>query len=338
MTIKKEELYKFPFTTFNNPAGWIEPTTFCQLKCPDCYRGTDRDDFVPAHRDIGDVIKEIDKLIKIRNIQTLSISGGEPLLYPYLDEIVKHAVKKRLKVLIDTNGMLLDETRLIDLKNSGVARIVVHIDKYQNRESIDNETDANKLREEYCNLFRKVGGVSLGFIMPISGDNYNDLEIIVPFIKNNADIIDVCFFTILSQVFSDRPLPDKMLIDSNKVFERVKELYGLEYCAYIEKKLSGDISWIFSGNIFAGKKFLGSVDKDVAKFIQEENYKKRKQYVLIQDNNLSSTKFFLYQLINKSTRKILFKYLKNRMKGKVSTQIISVACAPQKKRQSLRIL
>ena len=66
----KKGLYKLPFSKHNNPNGWIEPTTFCQLKCPHCYRGADKDNFKPTHRDIKEVLSEVDELIKIRNIQT----------------------------------------------------------------------------------------------------------------------------------------------------------------------------------------------------------------------------------------------------------------------------
>ena len=329
MIIEKENLYKLPFSKHDNPVGWIEPTTFCQLKCPDCYRGTDRDDFVPAHRDIDDVKKEIDKLVKIRNIQSLTIAGGEPLLYPFLDEIVKYAGNKKLKVLIDTNGILLDEKRLIELRDLGATRIVVHIDKYQKRGLVNNENKANELRKEYCDLFRKVGGISLGFIMPISGDNVDDLEIIIPFLKDNTDIIKIGVFTILGKTFSDDPLPANKTIDHNEVFTKVKKLYGLEYCSYLKKTISDNPAWLFSYNVFAGKKFLGSTDKDIAKLVQEENYKKEKRYFKISNDDFKSMHFIIKEFLNKSVQKIILRYLKSGCKGKIHQQAILVVSSPQ---------
>ena len=42
-----------PWSETDNPNGWIEPTTYCQLKCPGCYRGLDRQGYVSAHADFG---------------------------------------------------------------------------------------------------------------------------------------------------------------------------------------------------------------------------------------------------------------------------------------------
>lgn len=316
-------MYKMPFTKYENPSGWIEPTTFCQLKCPHCYRGADRDDFKPIHREIKDVFNELDEILRLRNIQTLSIMGGEPMLYPHLDELISYAVRKGLKVIVDTNGILINEESLKRLKRLGVLKVVIHIDQYQKREGVTNEAEANKLREKYCDLFRKVGGVGLGFNMPISRYNFKDLDILVPFFKENADIIKLCCFTILRSYFDDKPLDTNQEISEEEVFARVKEIYGLEYCAYLGKSRSDGISWLFSFNIFAGKKFLGSIDSNMAKLFQEEQYKKEKRYSFSSENNPNPIKLFFYSLINKSTRKMVFNYIfKHRLKGRLNEQLI----------------
>ena len=73
-------LYKLPWLKKNNPNGWIEPTTYCQLACPGCYRGLAFSNPVRIHEDIIKLKKDIDTLIKIRKIKILTIAGGEPLL------------------------------------------------------------------------------------------------------------------------------------------------------------------------------------------------------------------------------------------------------------------
>src|SRR3989338_8151506 len=104
-----KNLYKIPWTKNNNPNGWIEPTTYCQLACPGCYRGLDAPNPPRIHEELEKLKRDIDTLVKIRNIQTIAIAGGEPFLYPKLDKLVAYAHQKGLGVRLVTNGCLLTE-------------------------------------------------------------------------------------------------------------------------------------------------------------------------------------------------------------------------------------
>ena len=111
-SLNLQNLYKLPWSKYNNPNGWIEPTTYCQLACPGCYRGLDQKNPPRIHETVSKLKNEIDKLIKIRKIQMLSIAGGEPLLYPNLDELVLYAKKRHIQARILTNGVALSYERL----------------------------------------------------------------------------------------------------------------------------------------------------------------------------------------------------------------------------------
>src|SRR3990167_4676151 len=103
-SLNLQNLYKIPWTKNNNPNGWIEPTTYCQLVCPGCYRGLAHPNPLRIHEDIAKLKKEIDTLIKIRKIRILSIAGGEPLLYPQLNDLIAYAHSRGLKSRLVTNG------------------------------------------------------------------------------------------------------------------------------------------------------------------------------------------------------------------------------------------
>src|SRR3989344_1954177 len=156
-----QNLYKLPWTNNNNPNGWIEPTTYCQLACPGCYRGLALPNPTRIHEDLANLKKNIDTLIKIRKIKILSIAGGEPLLYPKLNELISYANNRGLQVRLLTNGVALTKERLLKLKSLGLTEVIIHIAKYQNRPgySNKNEGDLNKLRGKYCQMFRQVKGV-----------------------------------------------------------------------------------------------------------------------------------------------------------------------------------
>ena len=68
-----------------------------------------------------DEIKEGITLFKNwRNCDNISISGGEPLLHPDIEEIVEFVEKHRMKPILLTNAVLLKKDKLRDLKNAGL--------------------------------------------------------------------------------------------------------------------------------------------------------------------------------------------------------------------------
>lgn len=84
-------------------------TTKCSLKCRDCsnlmqYYGS------PYNISLDKNINSLEKLSQaIDEIGTLTILGGEPLLYPYLAQVLEKAIsiKKIQKVRLISNGTIL---------------------------------------------------------------------------------------------------------------------------------------------------------------------------------------------------------------------------------------
>jgi hypothetical protein len=255
---------------------------------------------------VSDVKKEIDELIKLRRPQTISIAGGEPLMYPHLDEILDYIRSRDVQSMIITNGVDIDEEMLKRLKEKKVARIQIHVDKYQGREGISTEEEANKLRQKHCDLFRKVGGISLGFIQPIALEDFDDLEVLLPFFKENADVIDLVTLNRMQHLDLGQT-SEYQIRTWETMVERVREIYGLEYGAYLGKTDSDEISWLFGQAIFSGKKLLGSLDKNAFKFFQEKQ--SQRLLTLARKRQKRGPKFLLYLPFNKSLRKILFSYM-----------------------------
>ena len=327
--IDKQDLYKLPWTRENNPNGWVEPTTYCQLKCPFCFRGLDKDGAPRMHVPLATVKKEVEDLISLRRIGTVSIAGGEPLLYPHLDELIDFIRARNVEVLILTNGLRLDREMIIRLKERQVARVVVHIDKHQGREGIETEEDANRLRQTYCDLFREIGGISLGFIQPIGLEELDDLEVLLPFFKENSDVVDLVVFDRLQPTDYDA-VSDDQILTGIALFERVKEIYGLEYGAYLEKTHSDEFSWLLGQAVFSGKHLLGSLDKQGFRFIQEEHHRRTGQYLHCTRNGHTSPGTLLRLLFNGSVRKMLARYFRLEEKGKTNLQLILAINTPKK--------
>ncbi len=74
--------------------------------------------------DLKDFSRQADAL----GLAQVNISGGEPLLFKNLDEIIKAIDPARFHISISTNGLLLDEKRARHLKSAGVDKLKISVD------------------------------------------------------------------------------------------------------------------------------------------------------------------------------------------------------------------
>ncbi len=276
---RAEALYRIPWTAYNNANGWIEPTNHCQLRCPGCFRGVCEDDHVAEHVDLAEMKSQVEFFISERNVQNISIGGGEPLLYPQLDELIAHITATGTNSFLFTNGLQLDEERLTRLKQQGLNKVCIHIDKFQQRDGIVDENDANRLRAQYCEMFRRVGGIKLGFIMSISRRNMDDIEILAPFFIENSDIVDLVTFTVYKENLPGKTLKDSLSYPYEELIERVERAFDLDYCAYIGKILNQDIAWIYAATLYRNGKKKGSFSSEAFKNIQENHLEECGRYL-----------------------------------------------------------
>jgi len=280
--------FRLPWTTFNNPNGWIEPTTFCQLKCPGCYRGCDKGNHHPVHIPLEEVLRQVDFLIEKRNIHTLSISGGDPLLYPDLLELVAYAHSQGLRTMIFTNGINLDEERLIELKIHGATQIIIHIDRFQGRTEFDSMNALNELRKQYCELFRRVGGVNLGFIQPLTIKCLEDIPLMNRFFSQNRDIINLVVYTLYREICWDkkqRPDIDTSITVGDVLIALEKDDF-FEPASYLPGTINkSEPAWTFSYSVGEKKKILGFLDGQVYELLQSRYYRRNKRYFFISSSN-----------------------------------------------------
>ncbi|SHJ99687.1 radical SAM/SPASM domain-containing protein [Desulforamulus aeronauticus] len=100
----------------------IQLTTRCPLRCPQCYC-----DFHQG-KDIKPelALKYIDQAAALK-IPLISLSGGETLVYPYLEELLQAIHAKGIKSAIAISGWGVDTVKLQTLKSAGVGEIYVSL-------------------------------------------------------------------------------------------------------------------------------------------------------------------------------------------------------------------
>lgn len=101
-------------------------TNMCNAKCEHCSIWSTKQKFFPSLNNAKLAIDALDKI----GIFGLMLGGGEPLLHPDVYEIIKYAKSKKMHVSIVTNGKVLNEDVIKNLKESGINSIGISIDHY----------------------------------------------------------------------------------------------------------------------------------------------------------------------------------------------------------------
>jgi MoaA/NifB/PqqE/SkfB family radical SAM enzyme len=98
----------------------------CNLSCAYC---NEYDDF-SAPVPLEEMQRRIDKLAELGTTLVV-ISGGETLLHPQLDDIIRHIRSRGIIAALITNGYLLTPQRIQQLNEAGLDHLQISIDNVQ---------------------------------------------------------------------------------------------------------------------------------------------------------------------------------------------------------------
>jgi MoaA/NifB/PqqE/SkfB family radical SAM enzyme len=101
----------------------IVPTRRCNLGCSYCNEYDDHSKPVPAR----EMKARVDRLAAL-GTTIITISGGEPLVHPDLDEIVRRSHSRGIITTLITNGYLLTPERIRGLNDAGLDQLQISID------------------------------------------------------------------------------------------------------------------------------------------------------------------------------------------------------------------
>src|SRR5215469_525233 len=101
----------------------IIPIRRCNLACKYCNEFDDFSKPIPLET----MKRRIDDLARL-GTSVVTLSGGEPLLHPELDEIIAHMRKYSIIAGMITNGYLLTEDRIKKLNRAGLDHLQISID------------------------------------------------------------------------------------------------------------------------------------------------------------------------------------------------------------------
>ena len=127
------------FSSERSPVVVWNITSQCNLKCRHCYieateSAKDNEMTTQEGKDFIDNLAEM-------KVPVLMFSGGEPLVRPDLFELAAYAVEKGLRIVLSTNGTLIDDFTAKLIKEAGFQYVGVSID---GREEIHDEFRGEK--------------------------------------------------------------------------------------------------------------------------------------------------------------------------------------------------
>lgn len=99
------------------------PTRRCNLSCTYCNEYDSVSPPVP----VEDLVERVDRLAWL-GTTTITISGGEPLLHPQLDKVVRQIRHRKMMAGMITNGYLLNVKRIEQLNQAGLEYLQISID------------------------------------------------------------------------------------------------------------------------------------------------------------------------------------------------------------------
>ncbi len=109
----------------------IEVTDYCNFNCKWCFANAGQN-LSPRHME-KENLKTLITALANSGLKQITLSGGEPTLYPHLKEIIEWAHSYGLVVHMNTNGYLLSKDLAIELKSAGLSQVQINIDSLDPR-------------------------------------------------------------------------------------------------------------------------------------------------------------------------------------------------------------
>ena len=105
----------------------IEPTTACNLRCPQCPSGLRQFSRPTGNLKTKTNTQILDELGP--NLQHVNYYfQGEPFIHPDFNELVKEARKRNIYVVTSTNAHFIDQKKAEQIVDSGLSELIISID------------------------------------------------------------------------------------------------------------------------------------------------------------------------------------------------------------------
>jgi MoaA/NifB/PqqE/SkfB family radical SAM enzyme len=184
------------------PVLQVHPTRHCNLACAHCY--TSSGPKVRVALALDTLTACIDDAVAL-GYRQLAVSGGEPLLYPALRELLQHARARGMVTTITTNGVLATADRWSTISDL-VDVVAVSIDgRRDEHDAIRRSAGAFARTVANLSVLRD-SGVTFGLIFTLTQYNVDSLEFVVRLAaEHGAKSVQVHPLTLHGRAARDMP-------------------------------------------------------------------------------------------------------------------------------------
>jgi len=238
---RKERPLLLKYANRDHPHLTIETNLSCNIKCRSCYNINNS--FV---KDFGLICQEIDAGLLKRNVQSITLIGGEPSLHPDLVKIIQYIKQKGIICQMLTNGVLFLEDEEDQLLNSlleaGLDKILLHVDEGQEEihDSIDRVITTLFGKFERARIFYSLSTTVFHDTQQKAAGKMRKYATYKYFDGILALLQRECELSIKSSF--DESAASSML----KEYEGISRELGIKPLAYFPSSLDDkDVSWLF---------------------------------------------------------------------------------------------
>lgn len=175
---------------FNNQflVAYFKITSECMLCCPFCSQGKN----IKRTININDAKKVLDKLKKM-GIKTITYTGGEPLIFKYLNQLLEYGKSLGFEQIIVTNGILLnaiDSTLFQYINGIGIS---LHGDEFVHDRVVAKKGVYKQVESNIDYVLKKYPNIVLNINCTLTKDNsnYDNMKYLTDFAKKRN--IRLCF-------------------------------------------------------------------------------------------------------------------------------------------------
>ncbi|MBN2535471.1 MAG: radical SAM protein [Spirochaetales bacterium] len=242
----------YDFTVFSAPTlADFQITNRCFLNCSHCYASSSPDGKHASMDDIDLVLSGISEY----GVCQIAIGGGEPLLHPHIEEVLRLCHEKGIVPNLSTNGMHLTEKMLLILKKYCGA-IAISLENTGEKLAMWRRVGFDHVKETILKL--KSFSIPTVVQVTLSADNVHDLDDIVAFCLDSPHLYGVIFLAFKpagrGKGFSS-PLSTLDAIQVSKgleaAFHKLSDKIRVGYDCCLAPAIAG-----YKGKSFVSKKYL----------------------------------------------------------------------------------
>lgn len=324
-----------PWTLNDNVLAWLEPTKRCNLYCQGCYSRNDP----KSDKTLAQVRADLDVFTANRNVDSISIAGGDPLVYPDIVEVVRmirHDYNK--KPVLNTNGLALTPQLVRDLKKAGLYGFTFHVDSSQVRPHWKDKTELelNALREQLANMVAEVGGLSVAFNSTIFRHTMKYVPDLVKWAQKNIEIVHgmvfILYRTLRTEEYDFFAQGVQVEVESELVYKDMDEnpdplvaqeivdvIRGVDSnyqpCAYLGgTRDPQSFKWLLAGRLANTEKVYGYVGPRYMEMVQNGHHAVNGSYLAyVEPKMLSMGRSIMagFSAFDKGTREAAKAYAKH---------------------------